>query len=348
MTSAHNQTGFGIGQCDNTASDARKLTGNDANFSYVGKYFNLNKQIIAYYNFARTGFTTDDIRNAKAGKTFDACGNDWGRNDTPLNLAVKVIKAAKAANSAAYYVTTGGVNNTNWTSVVAKLAECQGLGFAVNTLLAGVPGVTVKFYYVVPKVAPTDPPFGLYKNIINQGGACYATVKTGGWFPQTWWTRVGVPAYDGPGSPAPSALSKQIGPDAAAIVNAVLGAGADKVVWMLYYDLTPANIDVANLGLAAAKAKMPAWAVKLLPANVNAFLVSLIDPALTGQVRTLVTNLNTTIKNAIPANAKVAVQAAPALLPGDIQNTGIGGSPHPNDNGHTKLANTLNTAFNGL
>lgn len=351
VTSAHNQTGFGIGRCDNTAADARGLTGNDANFSYAGKYYNLDKQIIAYYNFARTGFTTDDIRNGAAGKTFDACGNDWNRNDTPLNLATKVIKAAKAAKaakSAAYYVTTGGVNNTNWTTVVAKLAECQGLGFAVNTLLAGTPGLTVNFYYIVPKVAPTDPPRGLYKNIISKGGACYATVQTGGWFPQTWWTRVGVPQYDGPGSPAPSPLSLKIGPDAAAIVNAVLGAGADKVVWMLYYDINPANIDVANLGLAAARAKMPAWAARFLPANVGQFLVSLIDPVLVPQVRALVTNLNNTIKNAIPANAKVAVQAAPALLGGDIQITGIGGSPHPNDNGHTKLANTLSTAFNGL
>jgi hypothetical protein len=348
ITSAHNQTGFGIGTCDNTAADARGLTGNDANFSYAGKYFTLNKQIIAYYNFARTGFTTSDIRNAAAGKTSDACGNDWNRNDTPLNLAVKVIKAAKAAKSAAYFVTTGGVNNTDWTQVVAKLAECQGLGFATDTLLAGVPLITTSFRYIVPQVLPTDGPFGQYKNIITKGGACYATVKLGGPFPQTWWTRVAVPAYDGPGSPAPSALSNQIGPDATAIVNAVLGAGADKVVWMLYYDISPADIDVANLGLAAAKAKMPAWVTRNLPATVTAFPVSLIDPALIGQVKTLVANLNKAISGAIAANPKVAVQAAPALTVGDIQNTGIGGSPHPNDSGHTKLSTTLNAAFNGL
>ena len=97
---------------------------------------------------------------------------------------------------------------------------------------------------------------------------------------------------------------------------------------------------------------MPAWAARFLPANVSQFLASLIDPALVPQVRALVTKLNNAIKNAIPANAKVAVQvavqAAPALLASDIQNTGIGGSPHSNDNGHTKLANALSTAFNGL
>ena len=347
ITSAHNQTGFGIGTCDNTTSDARKLTGNDANFSYAGLYFGLNKQIISYYNFARTGFSTDNIRTAVAATT-DACGNPWNRNDTPLNLAVSVIKRAKAAGSAAYFVTDGGVNNTNWTTVVSKLAECQGIGFAANTLLAGVPGVTVNFYYVVPKVLPTDPPLGLQKNIIKMGGACYTVVKLGGPFPQTWWSRVAVPQYNGPGSANPSALSAQIGPDAAAIVNAVLAAGADKVVWLLYYDITPANIDVANLGLATAQAKFPAWAAKFLPATVTPFNVSLIDPLYAGDVRTLVTNLNTTIQNAIPVNAKVTALIPPALTANDLQNTGLGGSPHPNASGHTKLANALSAAYNAL
>jgi hypothetical protein len=173
VTSAHNQTGFGIGKCDNTAADARGLKGDDANFSYAGKYFDINKQITAYYNFARTGFTTDAIRNASVkNKTTDACGNDWGRNDTPLNLAVNAVKAAKAAKSAAYVVATGGVNNTNWTTVVAQLAECQGMEFAANTLLAGVPGITVNSYYIVSRLKPTDPPQPK-KNLITNGGALH-------------------------------------------------------------------------------------------------------------------------------------------------------------------------------
>jgi hypothetical protein len=347
ITSAHNQTGFGIGTCDNTTSDARLLTGNDANFSYAGVYYGLNKQITSYYNFARTGFSTNDIINAVAG-TPDACKNAWNRNDTPLNLAVNVIQKAKAAGNSAYFVTTGGVNNTNWTSVVSKLAECQGLDFAANTLLAGVPGITVSFYYVVPKMLPTDPPLGLQKNIIKMGGACYTVVKLGGPLPQTWWSRVAVPQYNGPGSVAPSALSASIGPDAATIVNTVLNAGADKVVWMLYYDITPANIDVANLGLAAAQAKFPAWAAQFLPAAVAPLNISLIDPLYAADVRTLVNNLNATIQAAIPADPRVLVQVPPALTGNDIQNTGIGGSPHPNASGHGKLANTLNAAFNAL
>jgi hypothetical protein len=159
---------------------------------------------------------------------------------------------------------------------------------------------------------------------------------------------VGVDAYNGPGSPNPGALSKQIGPDVTAIVNAVLGNGADKVVWMLYYDINPANLDVASVGLAAGKAKMPAWVSKFLPATVKPFTVSLIDPLFVPQVRTLVTDLNTTIKDAIAANAKVSVQTPPILLAGDFQDTALGGSPHPSDKGHTKLANTLSAAFNAL
>ncbi|MBB5868901.1 hypothetical protein F4553_002280 [Allocatelliglobosispora scoriae] len=346
LTSAHHQTGFGIGVCDNTAADFRALKGNDATFSYAGLYFGMNKQITSYYNFARTGFTTSDIRGAAAATT-DACTNVWGRNGSPLAQAEKVIAAAKKKGDAAYYVTTGGVNNTNWTTVVAKLAECAGLDFAMNNLLAGAGnvGAKVKFYYVVPKAAPTDPPLGLKKNIIAKGGACYARVDFAG---QLWWTRVGVPAYDGPGSAAVSPLAAAIGPDVTAIVNAVLAKGADKVVWMPYYDISPANIDVANLGLAAAKAKLPAWAAGWLPATVAAFDMSLIDPLWVGDVRKLVKDLNDVITLAMPANAKAAMAKAAVLLPGDIQNTGIGGSPHPNAKGQQKLATCLDTAFKAL
>jgi hypothetical protein len=36
VTAAHVQTGYGLGRCDETAADFRKLTGNEATISYAG------------------------------------------------------------------------------------------------------------------------------------------------------------------------------------------------------------------------------------------------------------------------------------------------------------------------
>ncbi|HZM75008.1 MAG TPA: hypothetical protein VFC19_04735 [Candidatus Limnocylindrales bacterium] len=40
--------------------------------------------------------------------------------------------------------------------------------------------------------------------------------------------------------------------------------------------------------------------------------------------------------------------AAPAFAPDDIQNTAVGGCPHPSEAGHTKLAATLKATFNAI
>src|SRR5262249_43383548 len=56
-----------------STKDQRGLWGNDMLFSYAGKYYsNINKNISEYYNFARIGFTTDDIIKIAAAGT-DTC-----------------------------------------------------------------------------------------------------------------------------------------------------------------------------------------------------------------------------------------------------------------------------------
>ncbi|HZN19245.1 MAG TPA: hypothetical protein VFB84_13880 [Micromonosporaceae bacterium] len=118
VTSAHHQWGFGTGLCNRTSADFRGLTGNHAKFSYVGRYFdNLNPNVVEYYNFARTGFSTGEMRTSAANNP-DGCGNNWGRAFPPVALADAVVRKAKADNRKAYFVTTGGVNNTNWTTVL--------------------------------------------------------------------------------------------------------------------------------------------------------------------------------------------------------------------------------------
>lgn len=338
LVSAHHQTGFGIGTCEHTASDDRKLTGNDAWFSFVGKYFNTNKQILDYYNFARTGFNTKDIVAAAAADK-DGCETPWNRNDAPIKLSEKVIKAAKAAGRAAYFVADGGVNNTNWVKLLGQLAKCFGLDFAVNNLLwvTGVFLVRVGFEYKVLN--------GLKKDIIKKGGSCITTVKAFGF---TWATRIEVPAYDGPGSAAPSALARRIKGDVASAIKTVLDAGADKVVWLLYYDLNQAKVDIANLALAAAKSQFPDWLNRRLPNSVATFNVPIIDSDFAADVTKMTTDLDNEIIAGVPNNAKVKTMTAPAFVPADIQNTAIGGCPHPSDSGHTKLADQLKKTFDAI
>ena len=347
LVSAHHQTGFGVGTCDETAADGRGLKGNDANFSFAGKYYEANPQIVEYYNFARTGFSTKDFVAAAAADT-DGCETPWNRNDTPLNLSKKVIQAAKAAGRSAYFVADGGINNTNWVKLVGQLGKCYGIDFAVNNLLTGARnfGVQVDFYYVVPKVAPNDPPRGLKKNIVKKGGACYGTVTVLG---RVWWTRIDVPAYNGPGSDAPSELSKRIKKDVGDAIQVLLNAGTDKIVWMLYFNINPAKVDVANLGLAWARAQMPAWLARWLPNSVWAWEVALVEGDFAGDVNTMTTNLNNEIKGGIPVNAKVKAYEPVNLLGTDeIQKTAIGGCPHPNDNGHVKLKDKLKETYDGM
>jgi len=339
LVSAHHQTGFGLGRCDHTAADARGMTGNDANFSFVGKYYAGNPQIVEYYNFARTGYGTKDIVAPLPTKD-DSCGNPWDRIKNPIEMSSKVIQAAKAAGRAAYFVADGGVNNTNWTELLAQMAKCYGLDFAINNLLwvTGIFAVQVGFKYEVPN--------GEKKDIIKNGGSCIITVKALGF--QAWATRIEVPKYNGPGSNPEDPLSQRIQGDVTAAINEVLNKGADKVVWLLYYDLTQARVDISNFGLAAAKTVFPDWLNRRLPDSVASLNVPIIDSAFAADVAKLTTDLDNRIKAGIPANAKVKAMDAPAFAPGDIQNTAIGGCPHPNDSGHTKLADKLKATFNAI
>lgn len=326
VTSAHHQFGFGA-MCGNTSSDNRRLTGNNAIFSYAGRYFNnLNPNGVEYYNFARTGFTTGDIIAPPAGRA-DACGNPWGRAASPVGLADAVVRKAKAAGHKAYYVTTGGVNNTNWTTVLERLVNCRATEFVQN----GIPGSTFTWNAIGGKAG-----------IVTGGGGCTLRIRNPWPFGMDYFRRVGVPKYDGP------AQYPGITADATAIVNTMLAAGADKIVWMLYYDINPASIDLANLGWRYLRTNAPDWVAGLIPPVVNPNRQPLIDPLWVGAVRTLINDLNKAITAGIPINGKVRAAVAPIMLGADIQDTAVGGAPHPSAAGQTKLATTLDGTFKAI
>lgn len=327
VTSAHFQFGFGTGRCENTAFDFRNLTGNHANFSYVGRYYaNLNANVVEYYNFARTGFGTRQMQ-AAIPATEDTCGNQWNRTFAPMVLADAVVRKAKADGRKAYFVADGGVNNTNWTDVLKQLVKCRGMEFVQNAL---------------PRSEFTWDAAGGRAGVVTNGGSCTLRVRNP--FGRRWdfVRRIDVPTYNG------AIHFNTIRDDARDIVNAMIAAGADKIVWMLYYDINPANVDIANFGWLLARRNAPGWLVGLIPPRIDPALQPLIDPMWVGAVRTLVTDLNNAIRARIPVNPKVRVQAALAMLPGDLQVTAIGGSPHPNARGQTKLSEHLDAGFRAI
>jgi hypothetical protein len=327
VTSAHHQWGYGAGVCQRTSADNRGLVGNNGIYSYAGRYFALNPNIIDYHNMARTGFGTPEMLGAGAATT-DACLNPWARGVAPVPLAAARITKAKADGHKAYHVSTGGINNTNWTSVLTQLIKCRALEFAQQT--------------VIPRSSLNWAAVGGRAGIVTNGGGCTLRVRNLNPFAADYFHRIGVPRYDGP------AQAAAITAGVTATVNAIMAAGADKFVWMLYYNINPANIDIGNFAWTYLRSIAPAWVVGYLPPAATPALVALIDPMWVGAVTGLINAMNAAIVAGIPANPKVRAQPAPAFVAGDIQVTAIGGSPHPSPAGQTKLANTLNAAFNAI
>jgi hypothetical protein len=82
--------------------------------------------------------------------------------------------------------------------------------------------------------------------------------------------------------------------------------------------------------------------------TVAALEVALIDASFAGDVKTMTNDLNNAVKAGIPVNAKVKAMVPPQFFSADIQNTAVGGCPHPSDRGHTKLADTLSATYAGM
>jgi hypothetical protein len=326
LTAAHHQWGFGA-FCQRTSFDARGLTGNHAFFSYAGRYYNANANIVKYYNFARTGFGTTEMLSNPGARAADGCGNPWARAASPVGLSEAVIRQAKRDGYKAYNVSTGGVNNTNWTDVLEQVTKCRGLEWAQANLF---PRGRTRFWWAA---------VGGKAGIVTNGGGCVLQVYSPFWWRRDAFVRIGVPRYDGAGKLA------TITADATTTVNTLLAAGADKIVWMLYHDITLANVDIANFAWTWVRSNSPAWVVGYLPPRIGALNVQLIDPVQAVAARGVITALNNAIIAGIPNNAKVATQAGVLTVAADIQNTSIGGSPHPSAAGHTKMATALAAQF---
>ncbi|MFB9236612.1 hypothetical protein ACFFWC_13795 [Plantactinospora siamensis] len=334
VTSAHIQNVFHLPPKDcagNTRQDDRKppMPGNDMMSSYVGRYATaLNQNVVEYYNFARTGFGTPDIINMPNHP--DSCNNPWDRVASPLGLADRAISQAKAEKKAAYFVSTGGVNNTNWTDVLTAIAECGLMDYYASKVQNPWKG-EVDWFDVNGN--PTT------KGAVIDGGSCHLKVTgkiTGADYVHA---RIPIPGYDG------RFRLNQVQQDVTAIVNSVIAAGADKVVWMGYYDITPARLDV-GLFAETYRLKLSDKLRGLLPGQFGSdprFLID--DDWWQGAVQQWTADMNDAIWRGLPNRAGVTFQPAPRLPTAQIQQTGLGGCPHPNLAGHGVLADALKNAF---
>jgi hypothetical protein len=332
VTSSHFQWGYGPPPppCAQTSSDTRNLPGNDGVFSYVRRYFDLNGSIVDYENFARTGFNTGDMGWAGPG-ALDTCGSPWARALSPIGLSAARIGKAKQDGHKAYHVTTGGANNTNWVNVLIQMAMCRAAEFANEAF--NTHG-RFSFYWSTQS--------GSKEGVIPNGDGCVFRID---WLdptvPDTFWN-ITVPRYNGPERLA------GVTTDANIIGNWLLSAGADKVVWMLYYDITPANIDIANAAWTFLRAFLGPNIASYLPPQVGPVMEPLVDPMFVGTVRRMIDDINFAIWWGAPADPKLMVAFPPPFTSADIQFTAAGGSPHPSAAGQDKLAATLASVFNSI
>jgi hypothetical protein len=241
VTSAHLQRTFAypMGNCDgNTAADFRGLPGNDMVFSYAGKYVaNLNQNVVEYYNFARTGMGTSEIRTSGPDH-LDSCNKKWNRDFPPADLADRAIRQAKTEKKAAYFVTTGGVNNTNWTKVLSDIAMC-GLMDHYKDLVQKYATEHKLPWQAITRWYDRAGNYAAKSAVIN-GGSCQIEIDGDLSGVKYLHRRIQIHTYDGPSH------FNQIQADVNAIANQMLDAGADKVVWMGYYNISPARFDVGS------------------------------------------------------------------------------------------------------
>jgi hypothetical protein len=185
-------------------------------------------------------------------------------------------------------------------------------------------------------------------SLLFRGGNCNFTLVGG------LATAFGVPAFD------LDLTGPTITSDVASMVSGALQAGIDKTVWVGYYDLSLATIDV---GGALASLGVPAATIATIlgylnQVNIPPVLALVRNPVDQRTVQGRADRLN----DHICAGVAAGIASANLLQPGitgtatctrrndaginaatDIQNTAPGGSPHPSTAGHVKPATMVIT-----
>lgn len=342
MTSAHNQWASGIPSagdpCPNTTRGVAG-TGNEPSFSYAFRVFHGAAKFAGgnYYNYARTGYTTGDMRFA-TNATTDACANRWGKGASPFGMVLATAGWEKSQQRKVAWVTTGGVNNTNWSTMLGEFVMCSmaqsAWRYSTGMTITPNGGAAHRLNGSNQDMLALD-------QLLARGGSCTFS------FPFAGSTTVNVPAFDlpttGPGITA----------DVSAMVAGAVAAKLDRIIWVGYYDISPAVVEVPGMIRATLTAR--GWNATMIELLINrlarsgfpaTFPISR-NAAQTTTLRTNLTALNTAICSGVAAGQRGAPAGAVTCttwpmagfsVPGDIQRTVKGGMPHPSSAGHGKLA----------
>jgi hypothetical protein len=195
VTSSHNQEKSGVpgpNKCPGTVKN-----GNDDRFSYAYRTFSDMDRFKGgdYYDFARTGFGTVEMYGPNKDdkldpKTKDTCDNAWGdtirhpdnRGISPSGLVLRAIDYEKSKGKDPVWVSTGGVNNTNWVSMLKGYAACH----VLRLMFSNAPGQTMTIRgealqarYDSNDAAKKKHDDELEVQLITKGGKCQFTQNLG-------------------------------------------------------------------------------------------------------------------------------------------------------------------------
>jgi hypothetical protein len=315
-----------------------------------------------YYNFARVGFDTTQMLTVTK-KDPDSCGTPWDRTLTVPRLAKHtpfglVLTAAKYEiqdkKRDVAWVTTGGVNDTNWLGargpgitgadvwwggVLLPYSACELLRVAAlsTEFMRRSSSFTVTPTGRAPLVFRADNPVenGQYMQaLLGDGGTCEITVA------RQRVARFVVPKFN------IATSGPTIKGNIASMVTDGLKAGIKRIVWVGYYDMSWAEVDIRGL----LQAMIPSERyVNLIMRQGLPERVPMFSAQAQPMVQGFLGQLDSYICAGVDAGAKAAgnVPGTAACTnwqwPGfngaaDMQSTVVGGTPHPSQQGMAKLA----------
>ncbi|HTJ44715.1 MAG TPA: hypothetical protein VL463_21565 [Kofleriaceae bacterium] len=368
VNAKHNQVKAGkFCVAPKTTADKRGLVGNDYPESPMGKTpaFDHTRALAC----ARTGWSSDAAMSRNPGD--DACKNPgtWPAAGTWSPQEVGQVWAKQEPQKAKRIVVAdGGINDKDWTSSLSHLAACNLLASVVEEY--NKPG---RYSTGIARFVVTVNGNNAESKLLEVGGTC-TVVVTRKW--RLWpvgpigtlmsYAKITVPAF----SYTPAQLAAITAHVQA--LRAAVTPWAGRLLWLRYYDINPAEIDVRS-GLPELVAAYTAdwnWiksAAGYIPGTFIANIVQTIPKA----QRTYITTLKNQLNGAIWAglgncgvwNAAAQTRATPTdcsaaqdksvLFTGvpagwgaaSMQRTVIGGMPHPSSAaGSALLGNTLKDA----
>jgi hypothetical protein len=347
VTSAHWQkksgNPTGAVPCPNTSDRGGRGPGNDPFFSYANAVFRDVAKFAGgnYYNYARTGFTTTDMLQADPAAV-DACGNTWGKPQPPVGMVTATAAWEKEQKRKVAWVTTGGVNDTNWSGVLENFLGCSVTGHIVTTQTSarrlGYVSMMVTFAdRSTHQFDGTAADNRAIDRLLREGGSCRFVKKStfGSILMDSTFT---VALFNIGG------VKNQITGNVKTAVEAGIAAKIDRIVWLGYYDISKAEIDVAAaapvFGLTAAEA------TRYLGARFKLARTSAQAQTLRDQQTALNKAICDGVTAAKRANPTASVMCTKWTDPnftgsGDIQDTVKGGMPHPSEGGQRKLAEVI-------